>query len=261
MKKLLLSPISALIFFALTLPFSASAQVHRCTGPDGKVTYSDSRCDNTSQGKQVNTTANTFDASGLRRQTTEDARQANEDVRQAHQNPAANPMSRTAENLCPSDREIKNMEGNLSSILLRDKRKEREFLQAEIRRARSCSKEGGNYSADDWKKIKAAQSDQNRLRPEDRETARAIAEGIHASSASNAEKARMIADRKIKAEEEAEARREAQRRQDVPTTLTSCDKGGCWGSNGDRYNRAGGNTYIHSGGRACQLIGTQMQCN
>lgn len=246
MKKLLLSPISALIFFALTLPFSASAQVHRCTGPDGKVTYSDSRCDNTSQGKQVNTTANTFDASGLRRQTTEDARQA-------HQSPAANPMSRTAENFCPSDREIKNMEGNLSSILLRDKRKEREFLQAEIRRARSCSKEGGNYSADDWKKIKAAQSDQNRLRPEDRETARAIAEGIHASSASNAEKARMIADRKIKAEEEAQLRH--------PVILTNCDIGGCWGSNGERYNKGAGNTYFRSGGHACQVVGTRMQCN
>lgn len=248
MKKLLLLPISALVFSALTLPFSVNAQVHRCTGPDGKVTYSDSFCDKTSQKKQVNTTANTFEASGLRRQ-------AREDAQQAHQSSAPNPVSRTAANLCPSDREIRNMEVSLSSITISDKDEEREFLQAEIRRARSCNKEGGNYSAEDWKRIKESQSAQNNLRSEDRDMARAIAEGIHSSSASNAEKARMIADKKIQAE------KEAHRRHSVPTTLTSCDNGGCWGSNGDRYNKGAGNTYFRSGGGTCQVIGTQMQCN
>lgn len=261
MKKLFLLPISALVFSALTLPFSASAQVRKCTGLDGKITYSDALCNNTSQEKRVNTNANTVDASGLRHQASEDAKQA-------HQSSYPNQMPRTAANLCPSDMEIRNMEVSLSSITLRNKKEERDFLLAEIRRARSCSKEGGNYSADDWKRIKEAQAAQNNLRSEDRDINRSIAEGIHSSSASNAEKDRMIADRRIKAEEEArreaqrKAQQEAQQRDNGPIRLTGCDRGGCWGSNGDRYNKNGsGNTYFRSGGGACQLIGTMMQCN
>lgn len=46
-----------------------------------------------------------------------------------------------------------------------------------------------------------------------------------------------------------------------PATITSCDSGGCWDTNGVRYNRGAGATHFPShGGPACQLIGGQMNC-
>lgn len=49
--------------------------------------------------------------------------------------------------------------------------------------------------------------------------------------------------------------------QRVPSTITSCDGAGCWGSDGTRYNHGAGDTYFPSTGGTCQSIGGQMQCN
>lgn len=49
--------------------------------------------------------------------------------------------------------------------------------------------------------------------------------------------------------------------QRVPSTITSCDDAGCWGSDGTRYNRGAGDTYFPSTGGVCQGAGGQMQCN
>lgn len=46
-----------------------------------------------------------------------------------------------------------------------------------------------------------------------------------------------------------------------PSTITNCDSSGCWGSDGTRYNRGAGNTYLPSSGGSCQSVGGQMQCN
>lgn len=46
-----------------------------------------------------------------------------------------------------------------------------------------------------------------------------------------------------------------------PSTITNCDSSGCWGSDGTRYNRGAGNTYLPSTGGSCQNVGGQMQCN
>lgn len=46
-----------------------------------------------------------------------------------------------------------------------------------------------------------------------------------------------------------------------PRSITSCDAGGCWDSDGGRYNRSGGDTYFPaSGGGACQMVHGRMQC-
>lgn len=46
-----------------------------------------------------------------------------------------------------------------------------------------------------------------------------------------------------------------------PAVLTSCDPGGCWDSNGLRYNQGAGTTYIPAnGGHACQRINGNMMC-
>lgn len=46
-----------------------------------------------------------------------------------------------------------------------------------------------------------------------------------------------------------------------PSTVTNCDSSGCWGTDGTRYNRGAGNTYVPSNGGVCQDVGGQMQCN
>lgn len=58
------------VFFVVTLFFlvGAQAQVRKCIGPDGKVTYSDFICSGTTvHEKEVKTNANTIDASGSRK--------------------------------------------------------------------------------------------------------------------------------------------------------------------------------------------------
>lgn len=47
----------------------------------------------------------------------------------------------------------------------------------------------------------------------------------------------------------------------APGVITSCDSGGCWGSDGTRYNKGAGETYFPSTGGVCQNIGGMMQCH
>lgn len=44
-----------------------------------------------------------------------------------------------------------------------------------------------------------------------------------------------------------------------PSVITSCDAGGCWDNMGGRYNRSG-KAFFGPGGKACQQIGSMMQC-
>lgn len=47
----------------------------------------------------------------------------------------------------------------------------------------------------------------------------------------------------------------------APAPIVNCDAGGCWDTNGGRYNRGAGDTHFPStGGPACQLINGQMIC-
>ena len=47
----------------------------------------------------------------------------------------------------------------------------------------------------------------------------------------------------------------------APAGITNCDAGGCWATNGMRYNKGAGTTHFPAnGGPACQLIDGQMIC-
>ncbi|WP_434064368.1 DUF4124 domain-containing protein [Pseudomonas aeruginosa] len=47
----------------------------------------------------------------------------------------------------------------------------------------------------------------------------------------------------------------------APGVITNCDSGGCWDSNGVRYNRGAGNTHFPAnGGPACEFVGGNMVC-
>lgn len=49
--------------------------------------------------------------------------------------------------------------------------------------------------------------------------------------------------------------------QQSPARMASCDPAGCWDTNGLRYNKGAGSTYIPANGRAaCQLLEGNMIC-
>lgn len=45
-----------------------------------------------------------------------------------------------------------------------------------------------------------------------------------------------------------------------PTTIMSCDSGGCWDDVGNRYNKGAGGMF-RGDGKFCQKIGNMLQCN
>jgi hypothetical protein len=46
----------------------------------------------------------------------------------------------------------------------------------------------------------------------------------------------------------------------APSPAISCDAGGCWDSNANRYSGSAGGTYIDNSGRPCHRTGAWMQC-
>src|SRR4051812_31543264 len=46
----------------------------------------------------------------------------------------------------------------------------------------------------------------------------------------------------------------------APAPVTTCDPGGCWNTNGSRYNGGAANTYLDGNGKLCQRNGGWMQC-
>lgn len=152
---------------------------------------------------------------------------------------------------CPSDQDIRNLETSANSIAYNNKKKEREFLQAEIRRARACANEGGNYSKDDWARVKEGQDAQGGITSKNRQAGRDLAEGVHSSASSDREQERMRTDKLI----------EAVRSRPGPTQVTSCDQAGCWDAKGMRYNSAAGGNFTRSDGAFCRRVGSTLQCN
>lgn len=235
-KKLML-----VIFAGLALSGTAHAGVYKCKDAAGKTVYSDNACGEDKQEVQ-NLRGNTMQAERVQRPTTANSQQA---YRSAPEG-----------SVCPSAQEIKNLETSASSVTL--KRQEREFMQAEVRRARACSKEGGNYNADDWKRIQEAQSAQNNLTSESRQAARASAESEHARSASEQEQGRMRTDKLIQEQRSSQRQRQAAAQS---SQLVNCDKAGCWSTDGQRYNNAAGGNFIRSDGVFCVRNGPVVTCN
>lgn len=54
---------------------------------------------------------------------------------------------------------------------------------------------------------------------------------------------------------------EAEEERRRPSVITSCDGGGCWGSDGTRYNSAGGGNFNSTKGGFCRSVGNMMHCN
>jgi hypothetical protein len=70
------------------------------------------------------------------------------------------------------------------------------------------------------------------------------------------------ADRQRAREQEQPMQPAAPRAAPLPAPLSSCNAGGCWDSQGNRYNGTGdGSRFVSPEGRLCQTHGQFIHCN
>ena len=246
---------------AILMAGTASAQVFKCTNEAGKTVYSDAPCAHRAQQLDPNKlNTNTLDGSYHRRAADQDraARQVRSAPDPYQSNQATDAPRDQAEPraVCPTAFEIRNMETSANSITQGSK--ERDFLQAEVARAKACRQGGATYSRESWRALEDAQRQQNRIDNSERKAARRTAEEIHLSNGSQGVQQGVLLDRENEAKDE--ARRKA-RRHNVPPIIMSCDAGGCWDDFGNRYNHAGGGNLFRQDGRFCMRTGSDLMCN
>ena len=239
------------------LAASAQAQVYKCTGPGGQVVYADAPCGaGARQLSREALEANTLDASALRDRARAD--------REAPVAAAALPG--VSGGTCPEPLEIRNLETSASSSGLQDR--EREFLWAELRRARACSRESSRYSAEDWRLLREAQAAQTSGDPVAREAARRRAESLHASAASVQEQQRMLVDRQVQAQRESGTtlivRPPGWRPLPAPQPQPSMDCRGtvCTDARGSQYDRQpDGRLQRRQDQASCSEVRGQLRCS
>jgi hypothetical protein len=237
------------------LATEGKSQVYRCMDSGGKTIYTDSPCSKTV--KQISSSSlnsNVMDSSGMREQVRRNNAQSvlEQETRNIAAQQQADLPPAARQKVCPSEREIANLETSASSISLG--KAERDFLYAEIRRARACKKEDSNYSAEDWRRVREAQSSQSQISQSDRERGRLTAEGIHGASASTREVERMQADKVAEA-----LRAQQPPKPSPPVVIDRCDRDGCWGSDGKRYQRTAVG-FMRTDRAQCTVIGSMLYC-
>lgn len=166
--------------------------------------------------------------------------------------------SQPAGSVCPSEQDIRNMEVSANSATR--SKKDNEFRQEEIRRARQCRAGQGNYTAEDWRISQQAQNDQSSVLDRKRKEAKARAEGMH-SAADPIEGDRIHRERIAEQERRAErARAAAAAANVVPAMVANCTSDGCLDTKGRWYPRtASGDQMIGPKG-LCTVRGVHLHC-
>lgn len=258
--------IRTLVALALTLCFSAplyAQQVWKCVA-GGQTTFSDVPCP--TEGQQLDKgrlDTNVMKAvrppperdpngNSARSSYATRAQVQHQDQRHGQRDDMAQRSS------CPSELEIRNMEVKAGSITLGEE--EKDFIREEIRRARQCAKGQGNYTVKDWDISRQAVRDQGNIKGG--EDARQRAEGMH--SAADPVEGDRIQQRRI-AEDDRRAALEQRAAENAiknaqPKVTSTCDRGGCWGTDGTRYNAVGGNRVLGPNGVPCRVVGATLQC-
>ncbi len=247
----------------LCLGGTAQAQVFKCVGADGRTVYADAPCG--SGAKELardQLEANTLDAAALR-----DRARADRETAPPGQAAAGAASANGVASVCPPPQDIRNLETSASSSGLGDA--EREFLWAEIRRARACSREGSRYTAEDWRVLREAQGAQTSGNPVEREAARRRAEAVHASAASAQEQRRMQTDRQVQAQRESGTtvivRPPAWRPpvpQPRPQDQLDCRGTVCTDASGGRYDRQPDGQLTRRQDQAnCTEVRGQLRCS
>ncbi len=216
---------------------TASDSAYKCTDQSGRITFSDVGCPaSTAKQSVISTDPATRGAGGNEIRLLRNIQAIRDYGSSPRRAVAERPPERSGSpNNCPTERDVANLETKASSITL-DKRS-KDFLLAEIRRARACSREGGNYTDEDWARINNGIAGQSRNNRADRELSRRAAESVHSIAASSQEQARMQADADREAiVEAARIRAEEERRNRV---ITRCEDSTCWDVKGRPYIRSG----------------------
>lgn len=155
------------ISLLLALAGTAQGQVWKCTEADGRTLFSDKPC--AAAGSLVDERRLRGNAiAGPRVDWTPPPPEA--------QSAAA--VAPAAANVCPSDRELREMETRASSTTMGEQ--ELTFLRDELRRARQCRKGLGRYSAEDWAISRDAQAAQSNIKGA--AEARRRAEDMHSAA-------------------------------------------------------------------------------
>ncbi|WP_417068604.1 DUF4124 domain-containing protein [Niveibacterium terrae] len=218
------------------------AGVWKCTDARGRSSYSDTPCAASQSARSVNASPA---SAGILPTPASEAGDSASGTRPRRAETAQSPSPASARNpakVCPSERDIANLETRATSITLDPKSKA--FLLAEVRRARACSREDTNYTREDWERIQNGIRDQDRTLASDREAARATVRDTHSIAASAQERERI----------EGEKRRETSRHE-----TARCDESACWDTRGHRYERHGSG-YTSASGQSCRLEGGSLSC-
>ncbi|MDO5288517.1 MAG: DUF4124 domain-containing protein [Pseudomonadota bacterium] len=212
---------TALLIAGLLACAAANAQIYRCTH-GGKTTYSQTPC-TSGTSKIVNTRPNTIDTSmdWQRNQRYIQQRQMQQQMQQRQWQP---PIAHHAPNRHNASAEC-NLAIRNANIQSGSARPEK------IDNDRAAAIQACGFNP--WPGPSMAEIDAQN------QQARAIEEHARRQQA-------------MAASEEARRRN---------PTLTNCDQGGCWGTDGTRYNRGAGNTFFSSKGGTCTAInGNQLHC-
>lgn len=200
---------------------SASAQVYRCQSPDGKTSYSSTPCPTSHAGGQVRLTDNTLETRALRE------REAAALEQHAPQPWRRQPSMTADAGQQPANQHKPSYECRMA-----------------IRNANTQSDRATSKKIDAERATAAQVCGYN---PWPGPTLTEI-------DAANRRSAAMEAQAKAKIQQEEE-------RQRGPAIITNCDKGGCWGSDGQRYKHAAGG-FVRSDGKFCPKTGGGLlSCN
>lgn len=151
-----MQPSTIVALALLVASTTATAQVHRCTGPDGKTVYSDKPC--TGAGGQVRLTDNS--AAAVRPAPVE---------RSTDQAPV--PPRQAAKPTCPDDQELRNLEAAATAITPPKAAREQRAMERDA--ARACRANGTSYAEE----LRALQASAATRAEQRRSAARTAEEG------------------------------------------------------------------------------------
>ena len=214
------------VFLALVLAsFGASAQVTKCTSPNGKVTYSDGPCPAGAADSRVNTTANVLDGSTER---TTASRMRDDDLRREQSAPGAAIIGSTN-----GSRAAGSSGAVVDEAKCRAAQRDLDIATSRVKLEVARGKHPGPASAP--------------VRSAELKVDAACGTNMAASRAQSSATRAAAAPPPVP---------------ETPAQIVNCDPAGCWDTAGRRYNNAAGGNFTRSDGAFCTRAGpTNAICN
>jgi len=212
------------VFLALVLASCcASAQVTKCTLPNGKVTYGDGPCPAGAADSRVNTTANVLDASTERNTA---ARMRDDDQRRDQPTPGATIIGGSGGRTAGGSGAI------VDEAKCRAAQRDLEIVTSKMKLEVARGNHPGPASAP----VRSAELKVDAACGTNMAASRAQSSGTRAAAAPPVPEA--------------------------PAQIVNCDPAGCWDTAGRRYNNAAGGNFTRSDGAFCTRAGpTNAICN